>query len=243
MPDTISVVEAIWNLPASWLDYNLCTLSNQTMPPLEVVVTNASSNLALFDAVTGVCAKYPLVKMVEHKQDVFNFARCQNVAIQATQGKYVMVTCIDKLFSKRFMEEVYRLVAPRTMVTSDSSQLPIGLDLGDVNTLMDRWDSIFAHRFISNVSATGTIMATERDWLFKIRGFDEVNHAFNFNDSDLMLRAVQDGFGPFVATNGDIGQVLHIGHPSTLYNSWGGSYPDANRPIIRNPGRWGNICS
>jgi len=83
---------------------------------LEVVVTNASSNPEIFDAVTRVCAKYPLAKMVEHRQDVFNFSRCQNVAIQATSGNYVMYTCIDKLFSKRFMEEVYRLIAPNLMV-------------------------------------------------------------------------------------------------------------------------------
>jgi len=241
MEDTLSVIEAIWNLPGSWLDYNLMTLSSQTKPPLEVVVINASPDPGFFKETEDVCAKYPLVRMVAAPHPRFNLAYSYNVAIQASQGKYVMATCIDKLFSHRLLEEVYRLMAPACMVTSNSYHLPMGFDLGDVNTLMDRWDTVYANRIIQNLFAIGTFMTVEREWLFKVRGFDEINHPFNYNDSDLMLRGVQDGFGPYPFANEEVAQVLHIGHPSTLYSGFGGHYPDATRPIIRNPGHWGNL--
>jgi hypothetical protein len=239
--DTLSVIEAIWNLPGSWLDYNLMTLSSQTCPPLEIVVVNASPDPGFFKQTEDVCAKYPLVKMVPAVHPKFNLAYSYNVAIQASQGTYVMATCIDKLFSHRFIEEVYSLMAPRCMVTSNSFHLPIGFDIGDVNTLMDRWQEVYSHRIIQSLFAVGTIMAVEREWLFKVRGFDEINHPFNYNDSDLMLRGTQDGFGPYPIVHEEIAQCLHIGHPSTLYSGFGGHYPDATRPTVRNPEHWGNM--
>jgi len=239
--DTLSVIEAIWNLPGNWLDYNLMTLSSQTSPPLEIIVVNGSPDPGFFKQTEDVCAKYPLVKMVPAVHPWFNLAYSYNVAIQASQGTYVMATCIDKLFSHRFLEEVYRLMAPNCMVTSNSYHLPIGLDLGDVNTLMDRWEEVYPQRIIQNLFAIGTIMCVEREWLFKVRGFDEINHPFNYNDSDLMLRGVQDGFGAYPIVNEGVAQVLHIGHPSTLYSGFGGHYPDATRPIVRNPEHWGNL--
>ena len=134
---TLSIVEAIWNLPGSLLDCNLATLTRQTEPPLEIVIVNASSSHELFAEAEAVCAKYPLVRMVSAPYMAFNLSRNLNVGIRESQGEYVMLTAIDQLFSANFLSEVYRLMGPGRVVGSTRGDLPASIDIGGADTLIE----------------------------------------------------------------------------------------------------------
>lgn len=241
MTETLSVVEFIWNLPASWLDYNLYTLSNQTQLPLEIVVTNSSSNDAMFDAATKVCAKYPLVRMIEARRERLNLSHSINVAIRASRGTYTMMTNMDRLFSPNFLEKVYDLMAPNLMVTCNNWNLPMGLDLGSMDTLFDRWDSIVAQAEIPKKFSVGTAICVEREWFVKVHGFDEARCPLLYADSDLILRGGKDGWDDTLYIRDDIAPVLHIGHPTRIGCRYGGKYPDRSLPVARNPSGWGEV--
>lgn len=239
MTETLSVVEFIWNLPASWLDYNLYTLSNQTQPPLEIIVTNSSSDDTMFDEATKVCAKYPLVRMVEARRERLNLSHSINVAIRASRGTYVMMTNMDRLFAPNLLEGVYDILAPNRMITCHTLNLPMGLDLGSVDTIFDRWDSVVAQADAPKTVHVGSIICVEREWFVKVHGFDENRCPLLYADSDLILRGGKDGWDDTRYVSGDI--VLHIGHPSRISCGYGGKYPDQSLPVVRNPNGWGEV--
>lgn len=238
---TLSIVEAIWNLPGSLLDCNLATLTRQTEPPLEIVIVNASSSHELFAEAEAVCAKYPLVRMVSAPYMAFNLSRNLNVGIRESRGEYVMLTAIDQLFSANFLSEVYRLMGPGRVVGSTRGDLPAGVDIGGADTLIERWESIVALAIPPQKFSPGTIICVSREWLHEVHGFDETRCPYNYTDSDLLTRAQMCnlatpdvGWGP--------AYVLHMSHPRNipLYYTPSGM-PDRNLPIVRNPNGWGQI--
>jgi len=238
---TLSIVEAIWNLPGSLLNYNLATLTRQTAPPLEIVVVNASSNQALFAEAEAVCAKYPLVRLVAAPYMTFNLSRNLNVGIRESRGEYVLLTAADQLFSPNLLEEVYRTMGPGRVVGSTRGDLPIGFDLGDAATLVERWGDLLAKSIPPQKFSPGTIICTTSEWLHRVRGLDEVRCPYNYCDSDLLTRTQMDGLQP-VSLGWGPAQILHIAHPrnNALYYITSGM-PDRNLPVVRNPDGWGRI--
>ena len=86
-------------MPGKLLNYNLATLTEQTEPPLEIVVVNASFDKTFFAEAESVCAEYPLVRMIAAPMPTFNLSRNTNVGTRASKGDFVMLTAMDQLFS------------------------------------------------------------------------------------------------------------------------------------------------
>lgn len=236
----ISVVESIWNLPGKLLDCNLATLTRQTEPPLEIIVVNASSDKALFAEVEAVCLKYPLVRMISAPMDTFNLSRNTNVGIRASKGEYTMMTAIDQLFSPAFVAEVYKAITPNRMVQSSRGELPIGFDVGDPQTIVDRWDNLLAQATKPKDFSPGAIMCPRREWLEKVHGLDETRNKYTYCDSDLGERSLVDGLTLTIIGWGKA-QILHMAHPrnTALYYGVGGKPPQKDLPVVRNLEGWG----
>lgn len=236
---TLSVVESVWNLPGSLLNYNLATLARQTVPPLEIVIVNASPDEKFFAEIEAVCAKYPLVRMIAAPKDTFNLSRNLNVGIRASQGEYVLLTACDQLFSPNLLGAVYPLLASRVVIGSMRADLPLNFDLGDADSLVDRWDDVVAQAIQPQKFSPGTIICVEKTWLDEVHGLDETRCPYNYCDSDLLTRAHVAGLRAFNLSWGDI-QILHMSHPrnNELYYITSGM-PDRSLPIIRNPNGWG----
>jgi len=141
---TLCISEVVWSYPASWLNYNLWTLSNQSQPPTEIMVVNASINPLFSQAYAEVCAQYPRVVMVLAPQSWPNYSYCQNLGIQASTAEYIGFVNMDRLFSYHYTEEVYKHLSPKCMVNSNARFLPRDYDLGDPATLFDRWDYLMS---------------------------------------------------------------------------------------------------
>ena len=238
---SLSVVESVWNLPGKLLDYNLATLTRQTALPLEIVIVNASPDKALFAEIEAVCAKYPLVRMIAAPLGNFNLSRNLNVGIRASLGEYVLLTACDQLFSPNLLENVYSILAPRRVIGSMRADLPLGFDLGEAESLVDRWGDVVAQAIPPQKFSPGTIICVERAWLDEVHGLDETRCPYNYCDSDLLTRAQVAGLQIANLSWGDT-RILHMSHPrnNTLYYITSGM-PDRSLPIVRNPTGWGQI--
>lgn len=240
MKNDVSIVEGIWNLPTKLLEYNLATLTRQNKPPFEIVLVNANPNPALFAEVETVCAKYK-VRMIKAPMAKFNLSRIFNIGIRASLGEYCMMTSIDQMFEANFMEELYKNIAPNVVVGTWRGELNPGFDLGDPDTIIDRWDGIQAQAVPLPKFPGGSVICVQRAWLEKVHGYDEVRTPYNYLDADLTMRMKQDGLSYPVVIDWTVSHVLHVTHPYNpdLYYGCGGTWPTGGLPIVRNPNEWG----
>jgi GT2 family glycosyltransferase len=90
-------------------------------------------------------------------------------------------------------------------------------------------------------SATGSCIAIESGWMNKVHGYDEYYTYWGREDTDLLNRAIEDGYEVIWIT--DKTKMWHQWHePATQrtleQNDW---YFNQKKPIIRNPNGWGEI--
>lgn len=240
MKPTLSIVEPIWNLPGRLLDCNLATLTRQTEPPLEIVIVNASPDEAMFANIEAVCNRYG-VRMINAPYLAFNLSRNLNVGIRAAEGEYVLLTAVDQLFPAETLAAVYPSLAPRRIVQAMRGDLPIGFDVGEPSTIIDRWGAILEAAIPPSKFSVGTIICAPREWLYSVGGFDEARCPYNYCDSDLLTRAQVDGI-EMAIISWDRAKILHMAHERNipLYYMPSGM-PDNSLPIVRNSNGWGQI--
>jgi len=239
--DALSVVTLTWGREPERLRGLLWTLSHQTRPPLEVIVVDANTNARLKRRVAAVVKPFPLARIVKAPRRDFSLSWGINVGIRASdeRARYVITTGMDMLFGSNVIGLVTRMLCDRCMILSHCGFLTQGVDIsGDIHA---RWAHLCT-RIDPNpptkISA-GAMIAAPRAWWHKVRGYDEIHHAFAYADSDMWMRAKLDklSVGFMVWRKG---QVLHIWHPtSPLVAKVGGSRPDANWGVVRNPRGWG----
>ncbi len=237
----LSVVEVIWKMPVRVLDWNLATLQGQKVLPDEVVLVNANPDMDEAAAVNRVCAKYPIVRVVDAPRGGFNLAWMCNVGIQESKGKYLLLTAMDNLFSQDMIAGVYKAVCPGGLIECSRGDLPIGYNLGEPETIHARWPKLLDDLYPGSIqSSPGTIIGLPKEWLEKVHGFDETRNPYTYTDSDLLTRAWVDGLHR-VGLGWQQVQVLHLSHPrnDALYYGVGGEYPDNTLPVVRNLGGWG----
>ena len=241
LTDRPSVVTLTWNREPARLHGLLWSLSHQTLPPLEVVVVDANTNARLKRQIAAVAVQFPLARVVEAPRHDFSLAWGFNVGIKASdeRARYVITTGTDMLFGSNVIGLLSKMLCDRCMILSHCGFLVQGVDVsGDVHA---RWAQL-CMRINPNppvkISA-GALIAAPRAWWHKVRGYDEVHHPFAFADSDMWMRAKLDKVSVGFMVWGKA-QVLHTWHPtSPLVAKVGGSRPDANWGIVRNPQGWG----
>jgi glycosyltransferase involved in cell wall biosynthesis len=237
---TVSIVEPIWNLPGRLLDCNLATLTQQAEPPLEIIIVNASPDERLFASIEVVCKKYG-VRMISAPYPTFNLSRNLNVGIRATEGEYVLLTAVDQLFPTSMMSEIYLRLVPGRVIQATRGDLPIGFDVGEPSTIVERWDELLKACIPPAKFPPGTIICAHREWLFSVGGFDETRCPYNYCDSDLLTRAQVDGI-EMAIIGWDRAKILHMAHERNIPLYYmPSSMPDRSLPIVRNPNGWGQI--
>src|SRR3972149_4098755 len=101
----ISVVVLNWN-GIKVLNQCLSSLETQTYTPLEIVVVdNASTD----DSVNFIREKFPNVKLIVNEKNL-GFGGGNNVGIQASQGRYIMMLNNDTRLDPRCIEELRRCI-------------------------------------------------------------------------------------------------------------------------------------
>lgn len=234
----ISVVIAIWHYLIDTLERTIFTLSNQSCPPLEIIVIEGSMGYS--SEYRDLESEYPLLHIIHAPIGYLNLSKLNNIGILYALGDYIMITGADRLFSKNYMKEMSRLASESRVIISGWGTLPETTDIsGNVHS---RWDKL-CEQIIPGSSIKvnpGCAIVLHRDWLLENRGYDE-KYPFLYSDSSIIARAERSGLKRKVVMF-DKAQALHKAHaPSELMHISGVTLDKlyAETGAIRNLEGWG----
>jgi GT2 family glycosyltransferase len=242
----ISVVIMTHDRKPDELFFSLGSLSSQTFLPNEIIVvdTNHPSNNRLSVRIEAITKGYPRTKYVHRPREAFSLSYGLNVGIQNTNkdSRYIMTTGPEDMFSENVLEWLSNNMEEKII-----SIAPIGRQLEGAKFPPEPWVDwdFYCRRLIDGhppkTFSLGTFIIAERNWWFRVRGYDEEHHPFNWADSDVTMRAKMDGFTMMVMP-WDVAQVLHVFHEeSPHFYGVSSCYPNPEWGIIRNPNKWGDI--
>ena len=224
-----------------YLRCTLHSLSNQTVPPVEIIVTDQEPD---GDPTTlAVCNEYPLCRYIHAPHEAFNLSWGFNVGIKRTIGDFVITTGAEFVFAKNYVETIQPLLAPGIWLDSENTPLIRRatmemLDHPDPSTDL-YWGQPFT-KFPAGLHVAGFFGAT-REWLEKAHGWNE-ELPFACSDADIWRRAEMDGLKK-VFVGHDKTQIFHLWHPQSNYLDLADEYFKVYEasPIVCNLNGWGEI--
>lgn len=241
----LSVVVLTWNRPAAMLNNSLWTLSNQTVPPSEIIVVEASPGEAEHERTRALCAEYPLTRLVETWWMKFNYSRGINVGIKRAKEEWIMATCMEMLFANDFIEVLSRLVMRERVVSATCGTLPEQVQIFSPSEARAQWPALCRQvkPYPPLAWSPGAMTCAHREWWYTVRGFDEARRPYSYPDVDIRDRAQRSGMETYNIA-WDETQCIHPYHPpSALFYSVSGHPVDAqgvDRDVMRNdPEMWG----
>jgi len=217
------------------------SLSNQTILPVEIVVTDqeVDSN----PDTVALCNRYPLCTYIHAPNPTFNLSWGFNVGIKRTVGDFVITTGGEFVFAENYVETIQPLLSPGIWLDSENTPLAkratmVMLDHPDPNTSL-YWGQPFT-KFPDGLHVAGFFGAT-RKWLEKAHGWNE-ELPFACSDADIWQRAEADGLRK-VFVGHDKTQIFHLWHKQSEYLDLDKKYfkmwPAS--PIVCNPDGWGEL--
>ncbi|MBI5831512.1 MAG: glycosyltransferase [Armatimonadetes bacterium] len=255
--ETLAVAVAVRNRGGARVDRFLATLRAQTLPEqcVDVTIADFGSDEATLDQLRESCARFR-ARLVElnNPDPQWNKSWALNAAIRATSvGRYILATDIDMLFAPNFVETVLRAhlafepaIVLAQFMDLDRDALEGGLDpVTDFARLQAAAEWVGEH-------ATGPCLSVSREWVERVRGFDERMVLWGYMDQDFSERALRDGLrGVWIHEQAT---MLHQWHPRKFEVHRGDAEAqalmrerfEANRRLFeqdqsieRNPGGWG----
>jgi hypothetical protein len=139
---TISVVLFIRNMELSYLNHSLFTLSNQSVPPLEIVLVESSNTREFISRDEEIASKYPLVRIVYAPTDSLNVSYSINVGIQAAKGDYIMFAQVDLLYSVDVMSCVQDIMRPNVVIQGPRGDIVEGTNIPDAEYVHEKWKKL-----------------------------------------------------------------------------------------------------
>jgi hypothetical protein len=152
---------------------------------------------------------------------------------------YVMITGCEMLFSINAIELLAKQAKPNNMILA-----PCGFMPEDVMIPMEPWlcwNELAGKAITPKGISGGTLILARRTWWFEVHGYDEINHPFNYSDSDLSMRGSMSGLSKDWVPWEQV-QILHPWHPlSEQYYGVRSAFVNSIWGIVRNPKTWGEI--
>ncbi len=234
----ISVIVSTYNWPHA-LQLVLTALNNQTDNNFEVIIVDDGSTSTTKEMIEQfkTIACFPL-KHLWQEDKGFRLSRARNMGIKEARGDYIVFMdgdCIVRpnfILNHRILANTgYYVAGNRILLAQTFSHNLLNLQLDVSNKSLfywlkqrllkhiNRWHTLFAFGLNSNArykhakkwqKAKGCNMAFWRQDLLNIQGFEEEISGWGYEDSDLMIRLINNGIrrksGYFATT------ILHIWH-------------------------------
>ena len=237
-----SIVTLIWKRSATLLYRLLATLSLQTLPPAEIIVSDNNPDDDEAATIKELCDGFPLARYIHTPMDEFHASRGVNIGIKATwpDADYVAVCGSEMLYSENYLAELDKVMTPEHFTHMLCGTMQDVAISADPHREWDRLCKAIVPKS-NTVISPGTFMCASRDWWFKVRGSDEGIYFLLF-DVDFVHRANLSGLEKLWLP-WDVAQALHQYHPPSplFYSSRGKWYPQVlgDKSIVRNSESWG----
>jgi glycosyltransferase involved in cell wall biosynthesis len=200
------------------------SLLNQTYPVDIIVVDYGSDDTSWYSDVFGK------VNLIYVKRDttIFNKSRALNIGFKHTKTKYVVSTDIDIIFASNFAEEIMDVFN----ANNKAIVLCQKIDLDQNGNEED----------VHEPSASGSCIAIDREWIYKVHGYDEFYTYWGREDNDLVDRAKEDGYEVVWVT--DKTKMWHQWHKPATNSTLDKNdlyYRQSGKRIVRNASSWGDL--
>lgn len=204
------------------------SLELQTLQPLEIIVADYGSTEQGHEAIMKTLEDFNCSVYYYPTDDIWNLSLARNMGIRRSDSRCKIVTVVDAdlILASRVMEVLVgaHFSRPQSYISCFVRMLlPSGLSDLDADAVALQFPECYtklrALKYWSS-SGWGGLVSAPRNWLFKVRGFDERMKLWGAEDSDLWKRAGLDGMDRYRLNDvkmEDI-EIYHQFHSDSL--SW-----------------------
>lgn len=178
-----------------------------------IIIDNGST-----DGTQGYARLQPDVILHENEENL-GFAKGCNQGIELATGDNVLFLNNDTIMTKDWLKNMLQalyssehigMVGPVTNYSSGHQRIPVSYsDLAGLDAFSQSHVEAHAGSKLSVRRLVGFCLLAKRSVLDEIGGFDERFGLGNYEDDDLCLRAIRQGYGLYVALDSFI---HHYGH-------------------------------
>jgi hypothetical protein len=233
----------------------LQSLRNQTYSSnlIEIILVDYGSKKNYLPEFNKLCKEYNVNGVWTGTNAEWNRSNCLNIGIRKAKGKYILSSDVDLVFEKNYIATCVKELnkEPKIAVYCKMLDLPKGAIKNIINqNKYSSYKKKGVHRNVNSDFPYGvSILFTRKEYLTKIRGYDEYYRLWGKEDIDLIRRL--EGIGVRIE---DIS--LKTSHVHQWHEKYEGvskkkdfatqvklnqTYCLYNGSIIRNPGFWGEI--
>ena len=229
----LSIVIICWNDKKVILDCLASIYAQTRKHSFEIIV---SDNGSTDDSVSAIQSQYPLVKIIENRQNL-GFAKGNNVGIRSATGEYVLILNPDTVIHDSALDTLVDFadahpeagaLGCRAFSVDGSSQhpgqpLPTPINMF-VSALGWRWLGWIHPAFEADIYRGwsedtvreigvqhGFCILVRRELLVRLKGFDQ-RFFYNFEEVDLCRRIVNAGHAILFCPDA---RITHLGGQST----------------------------
>nr|WP_272878875.1 glycosyltransferase family 2 protein [Rothia nasimurium] len=148
---------------------------------------------------------------------VWSRSRALNAGFSVAEGKVLVSTDADMLFSPDSFKIIYETIAtqPNSALFLQCRDLPSDMSAEALETRTDiTWDELEAAGRLRPRWGMGGMMAISRTGMNAVRGFDERLHTYGGEDLDFALRARRAGYKTVWIDDPNV-RMYHMWHPSS----------------------------
>ncbi|PNX47528.1 MAG: hypothetical protein BV456_10875 [Thermoplasmata archaeon M8B2D] len=251
----LSVVLMIWNRNYNnRLFHFLTTLGKfQSIKPAEIIVVDTSNRRDIQESIEDdvLRSDNSSVLLIRKAMDFPHKALALNIGIRATDSSsnYILTTDVDMVFPQNWIENSFNYVGEDTLVLSEPSKLPqeFNKELPKINWNGINWGKLYNLSVPwGKAGGPGNGQILPRDWLFDVRGYNEIfKEGQDAYDMDMWRRAKKAGLN-IRWWGRRWNQFLHLWHPISEWKGKNHKYVNAqynkNDPdVIVNKDNWGEF--
>lgn len=231
-PNSVSLIITTYNWPEA-LNLVLASVRGQSHPPNEVIIADDGSKKSTQDLIRYQQKTFPIPLIHSWQQDNgFRLARSRNKAIARSTSDYIIMIDGDMILHPHFVRDHCKaakggqfIQGRRTLLTKALSQIAFNTQLthfssfhrgikNKINSLRIPWlSSPISHCFSKQSchSVRGCNMSMWKDDLFLVNGFNEEFVGWGREDSEFVLRLLNNGIKRYDLRLA--GVAYHLYHP------------------------------
>lgn len=240
------------------LDLQLASLRDQRGKfDLEPIISDMSDSKEVNDKIAKICKKYRAKHIVTHANLIWSKPLCLNIGIKNSNplSEYIATLDADIVFSNNVFAKCVRSIKnhPKN-VACLSRTFMLNESKIEKDFSYKKFQEYITKGSFLNLSGNGGIQFFDKNWIFKVRGYDERFNLWGGIDNEIIKRVSMDGRKYEWISDNEKDDILliHLSHPRFqipgISKGFISKYKKENNvpiykndnSIIRNKKAWGN---